>query len=160
MECKQIWFITGAFFNISSIAGFMGGFPGWGIYNATKFAVAGLTEALAAEVQSMGVSATIVYSGYFKTNFLLQGSLRTAAHPIAAYQEARDLETLHSKQIIGNQPGDPDKAAAAFIQVAEMEIKPLHLFLGSDAFGMAHGKIELLQKDLQAFESISKSTDY
>jgi NAD(P)-dependent dehydrogenase (short-subunit alcohol dehydrogenase family) len=151
---------AGAFFNISSIAGFMGTFPGWGIYNATKFAVAGLTEALSAETKSMGISATIVYPGYFKTNFLLQGSMRTAAHPIAAYTEARELETIHNEQIIGNQPGDPEKAAAAFIRVAEMENKPLHLFLGSDAFGMANSKIELLQNDLKAFETVSKSTDY
>ncbi|MCF0074941.1 SDR family NAD(P)-dependent oxidoreductase [Dyadobacter sp. CY261] len=151
---------AGAFFNISSIAGFMGTFPGWGIYNATKFAVAGLTEALSAETSSMGISATIVYPGYFKTNFLLQGSMRTAAHPIAAYKEARDLEIMHNEQIIGNQPGDPEKAAAAFIRVAEMDARPLHLFLGSDSFGMANGKIEMLQNDLKAFESVSKSTDY
>ncbi|QIP17081.1 SDR family NAD(P)-dependent oxidoreductase [Spirosoma aureum] len=151
---------AGAFFNISSIAGFMGTFPGWGIYNATKFAVAGLTEALSAETNSMGISATIVYPGYFKTNFLLKGSMRTAAHPIADYKEARELEKVHNEQIIGNQPGDPEKAAVAFIQVAEMETKPLHLFLGSDSFGMANSKIEMLQNDLKAFESVSKSTDY
>lgn len=151
---------SGSFFNISSIAGFLGTFPGWGIYNATKFAVAGFTEALSAEAKSLGVSATIVYPGYFKTNFLLQGSLRTAANPIADYKEARELEVIHNEQIIGNQSGDPENAALAFIKVAEMEERPLHLFLGSDSFGMAHGKIEAVQKDLAAFESISKSTDF
>ncbi|OZI05509.1 short-chain dehydrogenase/reductase [Siphonobacter sp. BAB-5385] len=151
---------AGAFFNISSIAGFLGTFPGWGIYNATKFAVVGLTEALSAETKSMGISATVVYPGYFKTNFLLQGSLRTAAHPIADYTEARELETVHNEHISGNQPGDPEKAAAAFIQVAEMDTKPLHLFLGSDSFAMANHKIEMLQQDLNAFERVSKSTDY
>lgn len=151
---------SGAFFNISSIAGFMGTFPGWGVYNATKFAVAGFTEALSAEAKSLGVTATIVYPGYFKTNFLLEGSLRGAKNPIADYKEARDLEVIHQDQIIGNQPGDPEKAAAAFIQVAEMENKPLHLFLGSDSYGMANSKIESLQQDLKAFEHISKSTDF
>lgn len=151
---------AGAFFNISSIAGFLGTFPGWGVYNATKFAVAGFTEALSAEVKSMGISATIVYPGYFKTNFLLQGSLRTAASPIADYKEARDLEVIHNEQIIGNQPGDPENAAAAFIKVAEMENRPLHLFLGSDSFAMANNKIEAVKQDLAAFESISKSTDF
>ena len=151
---------SGAFFNISSIAGFMGTFPGWGVYNATKFAVAGFTEALSAEAKSLGVTATIVYPGYFKTNFLLEGSLRGAIYPIPDYKEARDLEVIHQDQIIGNQPGDPEKAAAAFIQVAEMENKPLHLFLGSDSYGMANSKIESLQQDLKAFEHISKSTDF
>lgn len=151
---------SGAFFNISSIAGFLGTFPGWGIYNATKFAVAGFTEALSAEAKSLGVTATIVYPGYFKTNFLLQGSLHTAANPINDYKEARDLEVIHNEQVIGNQPGDPENAALAFIKVAEMEERPLHLFLGSDSFGMAQNKIEAVQKDLAAFESISKSTDF
>jgi len=151
---------SGAFFNISSIAGFLGTFPGWGIYNATKFAVAGFTEALSAEAKSLGVTATIVYPGYFKTNFLLQGSLRTAANPITDYKEARDLEVIHNEQVIGNQPGDPENAALAFIKVAEMGERPLHLFLGSDSFAMAQNKIEAVQKDLAAFENISKSTDF
>jgi len=151
---------SGAFFNISSIAGFLGGFPGWGIYNATKFAVAGFTEALAVEVKSFGVSATVVYPGYFKTNFLLKGSMRLAKHPIAEYKEARDLEVVHDQQIVGNQPGDPEKAAAALIQAAEMEVRPLHLFLGSDAFGMANSKIESLKEQLSTYESLTKSTDY
>ena len=151
---------SGAFFNIASIAGFLGTFPGWGIYNATKFAVAGLTEALSAETKSLGVTATIVYPGYFKTNFLLQGSLRKATHPIAAYKEARDLEDIHDQQIIGNQPGDPDRAAAVFIKVAENKERPLHLFLGSDAFGMANSKMEFVQNELKANERLTMSTDF
>lgn len=151
---------SGTFFNISSIAGFLGTFPGWGIYNATKFAVAGFTEALSAELKSLGISATIVYPGYFRTNFLLQGSLQKAANPIAEYKEARELEIIHNNQIPGNQPGDPEKAAAALIKVAESENRPLHLFLGSDAFNMAQSKIQAVQNDLAKFESITKSTDY
>jgi NAD(P)-dependent dehydrogenase (short-subunit alcohol dehydrogenase family) len=151
---------SGHIINISSIAGFLGGFPGWGIYNATKFAVAGLTEALAVEAKAHGVTATIVYPGYFKTNFLKKGSLRLAKNRIAEYKEARDLEVIHETQIIGNQPGDPERAAAAFITLAESQNPPLHLFLGSDSFGMAHGKIEAIQKELTANEALSKSTDY
>ena len=151
---------SGIFFNISSIAGFLGTFPGWGIYNATKFAVAGLTEALSAETKSMGISTTIIYPGYFKTNFLLSGSLKSAAKPIGDYKEARELEVIHDKQIIGNQPGDPEKAAKALITLAEGPERPLHMFLGTDSFGMANAKMEAVQKDLNAFESISKSTDF
>lgn len=151
---------TGHIINISSIAGFLGGFPGWGVYNSTKFAVAGLTEALAVEAKSHGIAATIVYPGYFKTNFLKQGSLRLAKNPIAAYKEARDLEVIHETQIIGNQPGDPEKAAAAFIQLAESENPPLHLFLGTDSLNMAKGKIEALLNDINTNEAWSKSTDF
>lgn len=151
---------AGHIINISSIAGFTGAFPGWGIYNATKFAVAGLTEALSAETKSMGISTTIVYPGYFKTNFLLDGSLNLAKNPIADYKEARDLEVIHETQIIGNQPGNPEKAAEAFIALVEMETAPLHFFMGSDSFGMAQNKIELLQNELAGNEDLSKSTDF
>lgn len=151
---------SGHIINISSIAGFLGGFPGWGVYNATKFAVAGLTEALAAEAKSHGISATIVYPGYFKTNFLKKGSLRLAKNPIADYKDARELEVIHETQIIGNQPGDPERAAAAFITLAESKTPPMHLFLGSDSFNMAKGKIETLQNELNMNEALSKSTDF
>lgn len=151
---------SGHIINISSIAGFLGAFPGWGIYNATKFAVAGLTEAFSVEAKSLGINATIVYPGYFKTNFLLKGSLRLAENPIAEYKEARDLEVVHDTQIIGNQPGDPEKAALAFIQLAESENPPLHFFMGSDSFGMANNKIGILQSELVANETWSKSTDF
>jgi NAD(P)-dependent dehydrogenase (short-subunit alcohol dehydrogenase family) len=151
---------SGHIINISSIAGFLGAFPGWGIYNATKFAVAGLTEAFSAEATSLGIKATIVYPGYFKTNFLLQGSLRLAENPIAEYKAARDLEVVHDTQIIGNQPGDPENAALAFIQLAENENPPLHFFMGSDSFGMANNKIGILQSELSANETLSKSTDF
>lgn len=151
---------SGHIINISSIAGFLGAFPGWGIYNATKFAVAGLTEAFSAEATSLGIKATIVYPGYFKTNFLLQGSLRLAENPIAEYKAARDLEVVHETQVVGNQPGDPEKAALAFIQLAENENPPLHFFMGSDSFGMANTKIEILQKALSANETLSNSTNF
>lgn len=151
---------SGHIINISSIAGFQGGFPGWGIYNATKFAVAGLTEALAVEVKSLGIVSTIVYPGYFKTNFLLGGSLNLAQNPIQDYKEARELEVIHDTQIIGNQPGDPDRAAASLIKLAEMEEAPLHFFMGSDAVGMAKSKIETLQKELSSNEALSLSSDF
>lgn len=151
---------AGHIINISSIAGFLGAFPGWGIYNATKFAVAGLTEALSAETASMGIKSTIVYPGYFKTNFLLQGSLNLAKNPIADYKEARDLEVWHETQAIGNQPGDPEKAALAFIKLAENENPPLHFFMGSDSVGMANNKIGILQASIKDNEELSNSTNF
>lgn len=151
---------AGHIINISSIAGFLGAFPGWGIYNATKFAVAGLTEALSAETKSMGISTTIVYPGYFKTNFLLDGSLSLAKNPISEYKEARNLEVIHETQIVGNQTGNPEKGADAFIALTEMEVAPLHFFMGSDSFGMAKNKIEILQNELATNEALSLSTDF
>ncbi|HTN45800.1 MAG TPA: SDR family oxidoreductase [Flavipsychrobacter sp.] len=151
---------AGHMINIASIAGLLGAFPGWGVYCATKFAVVGLTEALSAEAHEFNVKATIVYPGYFNTNFLKQGSMKLAANPIAAYTAARNTEVWHETQMVGNQPGDPDKAAKVLIELAEMENAPLHFFMGSDSFGMANNKIEILQNALADNETLSKSTDY
>jgi len=151
---------SGYIINISSIAGFYGGFPGWGIYNATKFAVAGMTEAYAAEVNPFNIQTTVVYPGYFKTNFLLEGSLKLAENQLADYTAVRENERVHMEEIPGNQPGSPEKAAEAFIQLAEMENPPLHFFMGSDSFGLAQSKIDALQSELNTYEALTKSTDY
>ncbi|MBL3656129.1 SDR family oxidoreductase [Fulvivirga sediminis] len=151
---------SGYVINISSIVGFLGTFPGWGIYNATKFAIAGLTEAFSAEAASLGIKATIVYPGYFRTNFLEGSSLCLADNPIAEYKEARELEAAHINQIKGTQPGDPDKAAKAIIQLAATNNPPLHFFMGSDSFELAEGKVATLKTALSENETLSKSTDF
>jgi NAD(P)-dependent dehydrogenase (short-subunit alcohol dehydrogenase family) len=151
---------AGHVINISSIAGLLGAFPGWGVYCATKFAMVGLTEALSVEAKEFDVKATIVYPGYFNTNFLKEGSMKLAQNPIAAYTAARNTEIWHETKMLGNQPGDPNKAAHVLIELAEMETAPLHFFMGSDSFDMANSKIEILQNELAANESLSKSTDY
>jgi NAD(P)-dependent dehydrogenase (short-subunit alcohol dehydrogenase family) len=150
----------GIVFNIASVGGFMGDFAGWGIYCATKFAVAGLTESFAAEVKEFGVKASIVYPGYFRTNFLSEGSLQTSKNQIEAYSEARKIQALHETEINRHQPGDPEKAADVLIDISKMEDIPLHLFLGSDAFQMADQKLSALKNELMAYENVSKSTDF
>ncbi len=151
---------SGNIINIASIGGLSGDFPGWGIYCATKFAVVGFTEALAAEVKEFGVNATVVYPGYFRTDFLTGGSLRTPENEIAEYTTARQLQKAHEQDINGNQPGDPEKAAAAMMELAAMENPPVHLVLGSDAFQMANSKLNALQNEISDFRTLSISTDY
>lgn len=151
---------SGAIFNISSIAGFLGNFPGWGIYCATKFAVAGFTESLAAETKAFGITATVVYPGYFRTDFLSKDSLSRPQHPIEDYTEARALEMLHVNEIKGNQPGDPEKAATVLIEIAESAAPPLHLFLGQDAYDMVKVKLESVQKDMTVNEALATSTAF
>jgi NAD(P)-dependent dehydrogenase (short-subunit alcohol dehydrogenase family) len=151
---------AGRVFNISSVGGFTGNFPGWGIYCATKFAVAGLTESYAAEVKDFGMYATVVYPGYFRTDFLTSGSLGTPKQPIAAYQSIRDSQAQHEEQINGNQPGDPMKAAEVLIQISEAENPPLHLFLGEDAYQMADVKIAAVQHDLQQWQGVANATNF
>jgi NAD(P)-dependent dehydrogenase (short-subunit alcohol dehydrogenase family) len=151
---------SGQIFNISSVGGFTGNFPGWGIYCATKFAVAGFTESLSAEAKAFGISATVVYPGYFRTNFLSKESLNTPINEIAAYQEARELQALHENQIKGNQPGDPEKAASVLIEIVKNGNPPLHLFLGQDSYDMAKSKIVAIQNDLTANETLATSTGF
>jgi NAD(P)-dependent dehydrogenase (short-subunit alcohol dehydrogenase family) len=98
---------TGHVFNIASIGGLVGAFSGWGVYCSTKFAVAGLTEALHADLAPFGVKVTLVYPGYFRTDFLKAGSLVRPTWPIAAYTAARASESRHTDQISGAQPAIP-----------------------------------------------------
>ncbi|MFX1707480.1 oxidoreductase [Chitinophaga sp. CC14] len=149
---------SGQIFNISSIAGFTGGFPGFGIYCATKFAVDGLSESLAAEVKPFGISVTIVSPGYFRTDFLTSGSLGVPANPLAAYEAVRATQHAHQEEINGNQPGDPEKAVAAIIDIADMENAPLHLFLGEDAYNLAYQKIAMLEADLEQWKEVTVGT--
>jgi NAD(P)-dependent dehydrogenase (short-subunit alcohol dehydrogenase family) len=151
---------SGHIFNISSIAGFTGMFPGFGIYCATKFAVHGLTESLAAEAMPFGVKATLVSPGYFRTNFLAADSLVTPQEPIQDYKEVREIQDVHKNSINGNQPGDPEKAVAAIIRTAEDQNPPLHLFLGEDAYNLAYGKMDLVKKDLEKWKEVSISTAF
>lgn len=151
---------SGHIFNISSVGGYYGEFPGWGIYCSTKFAVAGLTESLAAEIKPFGVNATIVYPGYFRTDFLKDSSLLLPQNPIADYKEVRQSESAHKDDINENQPGDPVKLAEALIKVSEDQNPPLHLFLGEDAFNMANQKIASVQNELGQWKEVSISTAF
>lgn len=150
---------SGHIFNIASIGGYAGGFAGFGIYCSTKFAVAGFTEALAEEMQGFQVRVTLVYPGYFRTNFLAKGSVKTAVNPIEAYELARQSEQAHLTQINGNQPNDPEKAADVLIEVSEQVTAPIHLFLGKDAYEIAHKKIDTIRQAMEQNEVLGKSTD-
>ncbi|GAB2705594.1 SDR family NAD(P)-dependent oxidoreductase [Mucilaginibacter koreensis] len=151
---------SGHIFNIASIGGFVGGFPGFGIYCATKFAVHGLTESLAAEIKQFGIHATVVSPGYFRTNFLSSGSLNVPQHPIAEYEAVRNSQAAHQNEINGNQPGNPEKAVAAMIQVAESPQPPLHLFLGADAYQLAYAKIDEMKQELEGWKELGTSTGF
>ncbi|NML41950.1 SDR family NAD(P)-dependent oxidoreductase [Chitinophaga sp. G-6-1-13] len=151
---------SGHIFNVSSIAGFTGSFPGFGIYCATKFAVDGLSESLATEVKPLGVHVTIVSPGYFRTDFLSSGSLVVPAKPIADYALVREQLSRHQNEINHNQAGDPEKAAAAFIQVSEAENPPVHLFLGEDAYNMVYAKIDAIKEEVEAWKATTVGTGY
>lgn len=149
---------SGHIFNISSVGGFFAGFAGWGIYCATKFAVAGFTESLAEEIKAFGIKATVVYPGYFRTDFLSEGSVKTPAHSIEHYEAARQSEKAHLNDINGNQPNDPEKAADVLIAISKEENPPVHLFLGSDAYEMVYNKINIVTKETEQWKDYTLST--
>eukprot|EP01132_Coremiostelium_polycephalum_P013849 gene13849-16843_t len=151
---------SGHIINISSIGGFTGNFPGFGIYCATKFAIEGLSEALAAEVKPFGVQATIIAPGYFRTNFLAPDSLQVPENEILEYKEVRDTQRLHQHEIDGKQAGDPVKAAKVMIKIGGEPNAPLRLFLGEDAYQLAQEKISSLTLELEKWKELTLSTAF
>lgn len=151
---------SGHIINISSIGGFTGAFPGFGIYCATKFAVEGFSESLAAEASAFGINVTIVSPGYFRTDFLSASSLNVPSRQIDAYQDVRSTQQAHQSNINGNQPGDPEKAVIALIEIANVPNPPLHLFLGQDAYELAQAKIQAVQQDLENWKEMTVSTGF
>ncbi|WBX96798.1 SDR family oxidoreductase [Chryseobacterium gambrini] len=149
---------SGNIFNISSIGGFSGNFPGWGIYCSTKFAVAGFTEALAEEAKDFGIHATVVYPGYFRTDFLAKDSVKTPANPIQAYEAARSSEQAHLDEINGNQPNDPVKAADVLIQLSKEENPPVHFLLGVGTMEFLTNKVDAITGDARKWEVLANST--
>lgn len=151
---------SGTIFNISSVGGLFGSFAGWGVYCATKFAMAGFTEALAEEAKEFGIKVSVVYPGYFRTDFLNKDSLRLPNRAIQNYEAARQSEQAHLDSINGNQPNDPEKAADVLIAISKEENPPVHLLLGNDAYGLLENKIDILTKDVEQWKSYTLSTAF
>jgi NAD(P)-dependent dehydrogenase (short-subunit alcohol dehydrogenase family) len=151
---------SGHIINISSIVGHQGGYAGWGSYVASKFALAGLTESLAAEVAELGIRATVVYPGPVRTDFLSSGALAVAKRQIDEYSEAKASLDLHLDTLHGHQAGDPDKLALLIIQAASVETPPLHLFAGRIANELAAVKAKAVAQDLDAWRGSSEATDF
>jgi len=144
--------------NLSSIGGLVG-LAGWGIYNSTKFAVEGISEALASELAHFNIRVTAVEPGPFRTDFL-GGSLATAKRRLADYDASAGKTRAYATDRNGSQQGDPVRAAQAIVTAVTAEHPPLHLLLGALALERADAKLEALRKDLAAWRELSLSTDY
>lgn len=148
---------SGHIINVSSIVGLLA-FPGWGLYSAAKFAVEGLSESLASEVADFGVRVTVVEPGYFDTAFLTDDSLVLTASSSDAYPAIREMIATH-RAMPGTQLGDPAKAAAAFVAIAQRDGGPLHQQLGSDSSSLGEGKADSLKAEILAGRDLAHSTD-
>lgn len=149
---------SGHIINISSIAGFAPGL-GWAMYCAAKFAVSGLTEALANDLKPLGINVTNVLPGWFRTNFAKPDSIAYNKNQIEDYAYLREShEKMNSMD--GAQLGDPDKIADAFLELVYSQSPATNLFLGSDAFNRAKARMEQLNTQMDNWKEISYSTDF
>jgi len=147
---------SGAIVNVSSMGGQMS-FEGVSAYSATKFALEGMSEALALEVKPFGIKVLIVEPGAFRTSFGGSDALRSM--PVSpAYKDilTNIRGVLH--EMHGTQPGDPAKAARAVVKALEAEVTPLRLQLGADSIGAVRAHAETLLKDLATWERTGAAT--
>lgn len=149
---------SGYIINIGSVAGFVGA-PGWTVYSATKAAIAAFSEVLALDVKEFGIKVTVAEPSGFRTGFLTKDSLAFTESKIDGYQAVKDTQERYLAAN-GKQPGDPERASAIFMQLAESEQPPLHLYLGQDAYNRASGKLAAMNEELEEWKSITISADY
>lgn len=149
---------SGHIINISSIAGFAPGI-GWSVYAAAKFAVSGLSEALANDLKPLGIHVTAVSPGWFRTSFATAESISFSENTIPEYDYIRDYHAKFNA-MNGIQLGDPEKVADVLLKLVESENPPVNLFMGSDAYKRALGKIETLSGQMKEWEEVSSSTDF
>jgi NAD(P)-dependent dehydrogenase (short-subunit alcohol dehydrogenase family) len=149
---------SGAIVQISSMGGRMS-FAGVGGYSATKFALEGLSEALAAEVAPFGIKVLIVEPGAFRTG-LHRGGTRQESTLIPAYDAIIGPVRAQQAGFDGKQPGDPAKAAAAILAALDADDQPLRLPLGNDAADAISTSLETARAELTAWEPVTRSTDF
>jgi NAD(P)-dependent dehydrogenase (short-subunit alcohol dehydrogenase family) len=149
---------SGHIVNISSMAG-IAGFPGIGYYNATKFAVEGLSEALAKECAPLGIKVTVVAPGPFRTEWAGR-SLKVPKAPIADYAETAGARRAGIQGYSGKQPGDPVRAAEAIVAAVEAPEPPLHLVLGRVAYDIASAKLKSFERELETWRETSLGADF
>ncbi|KWI37246.1 short-chain dehydrogenase [Burkholderia ubonensis] len=150
---------SGHVINISSIGGYRAA-AGFGVYSSTKFAVEGITEALHAELKPLGVHATVVEPGYFRTDFLDASSLVVAPDVIDDYDETSGAVRRKAVQLNRNQPGDPAKLAAAMIALVDAPNPPLRLPLGTDTLAAIAAKNAYVAQETETWKALSTSTDF
>jgi NAD(P)-dependent dehydrogenase (short-subunit alcohol dehydrogenase family) len=148
----------GRIVNVTSMGGFIT-MPGITAYCGSKFALEGISEALGKEVKSFGIHITALAPGQFRTDWAGRSMVR-AERSIADYDAVMDpiRAARHAKS--GDQPGDPEKAAQALLELVKSDHPPVRLYLGTDALKLVGEKIEAMREEIAAWETVSRSTDF
>jgi NAD(P)-dependent dehydrogenase (short-subunit alcohol dehydrogenase family) len=148
----------GHIINISSVGGLLGN-PSAGYYNATKFAVEGLSEALAKEVEPLGIHVTVVEPGPFRTDWAGR-SLKQVRNPIDAYAKTSGARRAQISGYSGRQAGDPARAAQAIIRIVESPTPPMNLVLGKDGLKRVRDKVDNFSDSLRKWETVTVGADF
>ena len=149
---------SGHIINMSSVAGVVG-LKHCGAYGAAKFAVEGLSVAVAEEVEKFGIKVTVVEPGFFRTDLLDAANVKWPSKRIEDYAAievgAREMWSPYA----GKQPGDPNKLGQVLVKLAGMETPPRVFVAGSDALAVVAPAVEARLKAVRALEELSTSTD-
>ena len=148
---------SGHIINTASMMGYMS-YPGNGSYSASKYAVIGLSEALAQEVAPFGIKVTILAPGTFRTNFMSEETLNVAQNKIDAYNLDKQIEQFTGFD--GQQLGDPKKLAEVLLKITGMSNPPLHLPLGSDSYNAILEVRRKEREEMEQWKDLSLSTDF
>jgi NAD(P)-dependent dehydrogenase (short-subunit alcohol dehydrogenase family) len=149
---------SGCIVNLSSLAG-LRGMPALGYYNATKFAVEGLSAALRQEVEPLGIQVMVVEPSGFRTDWAGR-SADESKHQIDDYVATAGNVRAAVRASSGHQPGDPVRAAKAIIAAVASGTLPHHLLLGNDAFDGAMAQLDHLREDFKAGEAVARAADF
>ncbi len=149
---------SGYIINMSSIVGLVAT-PGLFAYNATKFAVEGISESLALELADFGIKVSIVEPGPFRTDFT--GSSLKQTTPLPPYKDSPAAQVRNLIEKTHNtQAGDPIEAARCIFELSCLSSPPLRLLLGNEAVDRAYAKLHAHLDSIQACEPISRSADF
>jgi NAD(P)-dependent dehydrogenase (short-subunit alcohol dehydrogenase family) len=147
---------SGHIVTISSLAG-LAGSEYTSAYVASKFAVDGWMESLAAEVEPFGIHATVVNPGFFRTELLTKESTNYAAASIEDYAERSAAMREFFESMNGKQGGDPAKLAQALLTIADLEQPPFRFIAGADAIAAAEAKLAERQQQIDAYRDLSSA---
>jgi NAD(P)-dependent dehydrogenase (short-subunit alcohol dehydrogenase family) len=148
---------SGHVINISSLAGVIG-FKHCAAYAASKFAVEGLSQSVAAEVERFGIRITVVEPGFFRTDLLDERNVRWPSRTIEDYAAEGSVRETWSAYD-GTQQGDPLKLGEALVEIAGMRDPPKQFHAGSDALELARPALEARLREIGVHEQLSRSTD-
>jgi NAD(P)-dependent dehydrogenase (short-subunit alcohol dehydrogenase family) len=144
--------------NISSICG-LAPFASLGYYCGAKFAVEGLSECLAIEVEPLGIKVTLVEPSAFRTDWAGRSANEVSVE-IPDYAATAGAVRRELRDQSGKQPGDPVRAANAIIQAVEAPKPPRHLLLGKDALRWAREKLDALHRDFDTWQNVTVGADF